>query len=57
MELDPASVALDRFGHSKENMYAQLSALTGAAQSTIWHQHHSRESIRQKALNQQYLNA
>ena len=57
IESDPALLALDRFGHSKENTYTYLSALTGIAQSTIWHRNHGHKSIREKALNQQYLNA
>jgi DDE superfamily endonuclease len=54
-ELDAATVALDRFGHSKQNTYAVLAGMTGAGASTIWYRKHGRPSIRQKAITQQYL--
>jgi hypothetical protein len=55
MDLDPASVALDRLGHSKNNTYNYLSSLSGVALSTLWHRNHGRDSIQQKAVQQQYL--
>ena len=55
MDSDPATAVLNRFGHSKENTYAHLSEKTGVASSTIWHRNHGRDSIQQKAINQQYL--
>ena len=54
-ELDAATVALDRFGHSKQNTYAVLAGMTGAGASTIWYREHGRPSLRQKAITQQYL--
>jgi hypothetical protein len=36
-ELGAATVALDRFGHSKQNSYTVLAGMTGAGASTIWH--------------------
>ena len=54
-ELDAATTALDRFGHSRENTYAALSEITGAPESTIWHRDHGRPSRREKAIAQQYL--
>jgi hypothetical protein len=35
VKLDPATIALDKFGHSKQNTYAVLSAFTGAGASTV----------------------
>ena len=55
MDSDPASVALDLFGHSENNTYSYLSGLSGVALSTIWHRNHGRVSIQQKAVQQQYL--
>ena len=54
-ELDAATVALDCFGHSKQNSYAVLTGITGAGTSTIWHRKHGRPSLQQKAVTQQYL--
>ena len=54
-ELDAATVALDRFGHSKQNTYAVLAGMTGAGASTIWYRKRGRPSLRQKAITQQYL--
>ena len=45
-ELDAATVALDRFGHSKQNTYAVLAGMTGAGASTIWYRECGRPSIR-----------
>ena len=43
-EKDPATVVLDRFGHSKENTYLALSLLANVPMSTIWHRAHGRVS-------------
>ena len=51
-ELDAVTVALDRFGHSKQNTYAILAGMTGAGASTIWYRKCRRPSIRQKSITQ-----
>ena len=51
----PEAVALDRFGHSEENTYSQLSAISEVAESTHWHRSHGCVSIQEKATTQQYL--
>jgi hypothetical protein len=35
-ELDAATVALDRFGHSKQNTYAVLAGMTGAGAFVVF---------------------
>jgi hypothetical protein len=55
-KIDPATAALDRFGHSKDgSTYAALSELTGVPGSTLWHRRHGRASMQQKGADQQYL--
>jgi hypothetical protein len=53
--MDPATVALDRFGHS-EYTYKELSELCGLPASTLGYRKNGRMSIQQRAINQQYLN-
>ena len=55
-KIDPATAAIDRFGHSKDgSTYAALSELTGVPGSTLWHRRHGRASMQQKCVDQQYL--
>src|SRR5277367_6696289 len=53
--MDPATVALDRFGHSVEYTYKVLSEICGVPASTVGHRNRGRMSIQQRATNQQYL--
>jgi hypothetical protein len=55
-QVDAATAALDRFGHSPENTYTALSELTGVPASTLWHRDHGCDSIQQRAAKQQRLN-
>jgi hypothetical protein len=53
-QMDPATAALDRFGHS-DYTYKALSELCGLPASTLCHRKNGRMSIQQRAANQQYL--
>lgn len=52
--MDPATAALDRFGHS-EYTYREISNFCGLPASTLCHRKNGRMSIQQRATNQQYL--
>jgi hypothetical protein len=54
-QMDPATVALDRFGHSLEYTYKVLSEISRVPASTVGHRNRGRISIQQRATNQQYL--
>jgi Tc5 transposase DNA-binding domain len=53
-QMDPATAALDRFGHS-EYTYREISNFCGLSASTLCHRKNGRMSIQQRATNQQYL--
>jgi hypothetical protein len=55
VQIDPAAVALDRFGRSSEYTYTALSELCGIPASNLCHRKNGRMSIKQRAINQQYL--
>jgi len=54
-QMDAATVALDRFGHSSES-YQAISNLCGVPATTLRHRKNGRMSIQQRATTQQYLN-
>lgn len=54
-QMDPASAALDRFGHSSDYTFRDISERSGIPASTLCHRKNGRISIQQRAANQQYL--
>jgi len=54
-QMDPATVALNCFGHSLEYTYKVLSEISGVPASTVGYRNRRRISIQQRATNQQYL--
>lgn len=53
--IDPDSLVLNRFGHSEDNSFGELSSLSNVPKSTIFYRAKGRPSIQQKAISQQYL--